>query len=137
MFTEIHPRTLKDFDINGRIGMIYFDLDAIQNTTKKKEKFKDIPKYPHVPFDISVLTDKKVLIADVLKTIEKVNKNLIRDIKLFDIYEGKNIPEDKKSLAFTINFYSKERTLDSNEIKDLQNGVMKALNDKGYEVRGS
>jgi phenylalanyl-tRNA synthetase beta chain len=135
--TEIHPRTLKDFDINGRIGMIYFDLDAIQNTTKKKEKFKDIPKYPHVPFDISVLTDKKVLIADVLKTIEKVNKNLIRDIKLFDIYEGKNIPEDKKSLAFTINFYSKERTLDSNEIKDLQNGVMKALNDKGYEVRGS
>jgi phenylalanyl-tRNA synthetase beta chain len=133
---EIHPKVLQDFDINAKISFIYLDIDSLQQANKKKEKFKELPKYPHVPFDISVMVDKKVLTSDVRKIIENVNKQLIRDIELFDIYEGKNLAENTKSLAFTVNFYSRERTLDSQEIKDLQNGIMKALNEKGYEVRG-
>ncbi|MBC7473592.1 MAG: phenylalanine--tRNA ligase subunit beta, partial [Candidatus Sericytochromatia bacterium] len=129
------PRILQQFDLNCRISFIYIYVEALLQANKKKDKFKELAKYPHVPFDISVFVDKKTLVADVQKTIEKVNKQLIRDIQLFDIYEGKNI-EDKKSLAFTINFYSKERTLEPQEIKDLQNNIMKALNEKGYEVRG-
>ncbi|MFN8576992.1 MAG: hypothetical protein U0354_09055 [Candidatus Sericytochromatia bacterium] len=112
-------------------------MDSLLQANRKKDKFKELPKYPHVPFDVSTIVDKRTAVSDVVKTIEKVNKNLIRDINLFDIYEGKNLPENKKSFAFTINFYSKERTLEPQEIKDLQNGIMKALNDKGYEVRGS
>jgi phenylalanyl-tRNA synthetase beta chain len=134
--SEIHPKVLQDFDINGKISFLYLDIAALLQAVKKKEKFKELPKYPHVPFDISVMVDKRTLVTDVRKTIEKVNKQLIRDIELFDIYEGKNLAENMKSLAFTINFYSRERTLEPQEIKDLQNGVMKALNDKGYEVRG-
>ncbi|MFN8671048.1 MAG: phenylalanine--tRNA ligase subunit beta [Candidatus Sericytochromatia bacterium] len=136
IISEIHPKILKEFDISGKVGFIYLDMKALLEVVKRKIKFKELPKYPHVPFDISVFVDKKVLVADVEKTIEKVNKNLIKDINLFDIYQGSNLPENKKSLAFTINFYSNERTLEPQEIKDLQNGVMKALNDKGYEVRG-
>lgn len=135
--SEIHPSITQDFGINANISFIYIDMDSLLQANRKKDKFKELPKYPHVPFDVSTIVDKRTAVSDVVKTIEKVNKNLIRDINLFDIYEGKNLPENKKSFAFTINFYSKERTLEPQEIKDLQNGIMKALNDKGYEVRGS
>lgn len=136
IISEIHPKTLKSFDISSKIGVFYIDIANLLQAVKRKLKFKELPKYPHVTFDISVFVDKKVLIADVQKTIEKVNKQLIKEICLFDIYEGANLPKNKKSLAFTIYFYSNERTLEPQEIKDLQNAVMKALNDKGYEVRG-
>lgn len=135
--SEVHPSVTQDFGINANISFIYIDMDSLLQANRKKDKFKELPKYPHVPFDVSTIVDKRTAVSDVVKTIEKVNKNLIRDINLFDIYEGKNLPENKKSFAFTINFYSKERTLEPQEIKDLQNGIMKALNDKGYEVRGS
>lgn len=135
--SEVHPSVTQDFGINARISFIYIDMEALLQANRKKDKFKELPRYPHVPFDVSTIVDKKTHVADVIKTIEKVNKQLIRDINLFDIYEGKNLPDNKKSFAFTINFYSKERTLEPQEIKDLQNNIMKALNDKGYEVRGS
>ena len=135
--SEIHPSILQDFNINAKISFIYIDFEALSQVNHKKDKFKDIAKYPHVPFDVSVIVDKRTYVSDVIKTIEKVNKQLIRDINLFDIYEGTNLPENKKSFAFTINFYSKERTLEPGEIRDLQNNIMKSLNDKGYEVRGS
>lgn len=135
--SEIHPSVTQDFGINANISFIYIDMEALLQANRKKDKFKELAKYPHVPFDVSTIVDKRTSVSDVVKTIEKVNKQLIRDINLFDIYEGKNLPENKKSFAFTINFYSKERTLEPQEIKDLQNNIMKALNDKGYEVRGS
>lgn len=135
--SEIHPSVTQDFGINAVISFIYLDVDSLLEVNRKKDKFRELPKYPHVPFDVSTIVDKRTAVSDVIKTIEKVNKQLIRDINLFDIYEGKNLPENKKSFAFTINFYSKERTLEPQEIKDLQNNIMKALNDKGYEVRGA
>lgn len=134
--TEIHPKILQKFDISAGISLIYLDIKSILNANRKKDKFRELPKYPHVPFDISLLADKKAHVSDVQRIIEKVDKQLIRDIELFDIYEGKNLPENKKSLAFTINFYSRERTLEPREIKDLQNKIMDTLNQKGYEVRG-
>jgi len=135
--SEIHPKVLQRFDLNGRVGFIYLDIEALLKSNRKKTKFKELPKYPHVPFDVSVFTDSRTLVADVEKTIKNVNKQLIRDVELFDIYEGKNLPEGKKSLAFTVNFYSPERTLEPNEIRELQEKIMSALNEKGYEVRGS
>jgi len=135
--SEIHPKILQKFDINARVAIILLDVDSLLSANKRKGKFKELQKYPTVPFDISVLVDKKVLVADVQKIIQDAGKQFIKDINLFDIYEGKNIPEDKKSLAFTINFYSKDRTLESKEITDLQNKVMKALDAKAYQVRSN
>ncbi|MEK7432713.1 MAG: phenylalanine--tRNA ligase subunit beta [Cyanobacteriota bacterium] len=134
--SEIHPKVLKEFDIAAKVGIIYLDIKALLEIVKKKIKFKELPKYPNVPFDISVFVDKKTLVSDVSKTIEKVNKNLIKDIKIFDIYQGSNLPENKKSLAFTMNFCSNERTLEPQEIKTLQDSIMKTLNETGFEVRG-
>ncbi len=135
--SEIHPSVSQDFGINAKVSFIYIDVQALNQVNRKKDKFKELAKYPHVPFDVSVIVDKRTYVNDVIKTIEKVNKQLIKDVNLFDIYEGANLPENKKSFAFTINFYSKERTLEPQEIRELQVNIMKALNDKGFEVRGS
>lgn len=132
--SEIHPKTMKMFDISGNIGVFYLDLNSIMEANKKKMKFKELPKYPHVPFDISVIVDKKTTVKEVKELIYKIDKQKIQSVDIFDIYEGSNLPENKKSFAFNIKFYSKDKTLENNEIKELENSIMANLN-KFYQVR--
>jgi phenylalanyl-tRNA synthetase beta chain len=132
--SEIHPKTMKLFDILGNIGVFYLDLNSIMIANKKKMKFKELPKYPYVPFDISVIVDKKTTVKEVKDIIYKVDKQKIQSVDIFDIYEGSNLPENKKSFAFNIKFYSKDKTLENNEIKELENSIMDNLN-KFYQVR--
>jgi phenylalanyl-tRNA synthetase beta chain len=132
--SEIHPKTIKLFDISGYIGLFYLDLNSIIQSNKKRIKFKELPKYPYVPFDISIIVDNKTTVKEVKDIIYKVDKHRIQNVEIFDIYEGSNLPEGKKSFAFNIKFYSKEKTLESNEIKELENSIINTLN-KFYQVR--
>ncbi len=86
--------------------------------------------------DVSVLVDYGTKVVEVLNLINKVGGFLVRDIDLFDIYEGKNIPDNKKNLAFHIIFQSNERTLIDKEVNQLQDLIITALErEGGWEVR--
>ena len=85
--------------------------------------------------DIAVLVDQAVLVDEIGGEIARAGKSLVRDIDLFDYYEGDTIPEGKKSLAFRIVYQSDRRTLTSKEIDALQNKIAAALAARGWEVR--
>ncbi len=85
--------------------------------------------------DIALLVPRKIMVEEVLNTIETVGGPLLRDMDLFDMYEGENLPDDKKNLAFHLLFQSDERTLKSQEVDEIMVKITKVLEEKRWEVR--
>lgn len=132
---EIHPETAKTFELAGRAGVFDIDLNVLFNAEKIPFKFRELQKYPEVPFEISVVTDKKTYSENILDIILKSGKTMIKSADVISVYEGSQLPSDKKSVSIKIIFASKEKTLEPAEIEGLQNKVISALNSKGYILR--
>jgi len=132
---ELHPETVKDFEINGRAGIFDLDLDAIFKAEKKPVKFKELQKFPEVPIDLSLLTDRFVYSEDIIKAAKKSDQNRIKDVSVVSVYQGEQIPADKKSVTIRVIFASNEKTLEPAEIDELQKKVIASLAKGGYELR--
>ncbi len=93
-----------------------------------KPKYKEISKFPAVKKDIALVVDKKIEALELVKTIKKACGSNIKDIEIFDVYEGKGIEEGKKSLAYSLTFSSQEKTLTDEEINPLLDKIAVATN---------
>lgn len=101
----------------------------------KNYQYKDLAKYPAVKRDLAFVVDSEIMYNDLRDAISNFDP-LISSVELFDVYEGKNLAEGKKSLAFSISYLSKEKTLNSDIIDKLQEGLLILLSDKfGAQLR--
>jgi len=133
----LHPVVQKNMNLNGyTITLFDINLTKAFGLPEKKHKFKPLPKFPEIKLDISVVIDKLVKISKLQNAIKNVNKALISNIELFDIYEGENISSDKKAIAFKITLQAKDRTLTDNEMTKTQTQIFKSLEKLGGEIRG-
>ncbi|HPF07787.1 MAG TPA: phenylalanine--tRNA ligase subunit beta [Spirochaetota bacterium] len=132
---EVHPETAKTFEFTGKAAIFDLDLDAMFNAEKKPVKFKELQKFPEVPFELSVLADKYIYSEEILKTISKSDQNRIKEVSVVSVYQGAQIPGDKKSVSIKIVFASKEKTLEPAEIEELQKKVLADLGKAGYTLR--
>lgn len=107
-----------------------FSLESIIESAKQK-KYSTISRYPAKELDVSAMAKRTLPWESVKSFIEKFNK-LIKKVKLFDVYEGKNIPDDKKSLAFRIIYQADNRTLTDKEVNEIHNQLIKELETKFY-----
>ena len=96
----------------------------------KKVTFTDIPKYPSVKRDLALLLDKKITFAEVEKVALESEKKLIREVTLFDVYEGKNLPEGKKSYAISLLLQDDTKTLNDKQIEHIMSRVVANLQNK-------
>src|SRR5699024_3034682 len=117
---EVHPDVCENYDINTRVYTGQIDFDKIINLANFNNQYKELPKYPSMSRDIAIIVDEDILYGDIEKVIKKHARDLLEEIKLFDIYKGDQIPEGKKSLAFSIKYRSYERTLKEKEINKIQ-----------------
>ena len=102
-------------------------------TKKSKYSVSDFQKSER---DFAFIIDKKVKAQDLIKIISNVDKNLIQSVKIFDLYEGDNIPEDKKSIALNVTIQSSEKTLKDKDLENLNNLIIKSVEDKtGAKIR--
>jgi len=132
---EVHPETAQAFEFTGKAAVFDLDLNILFNAEKNPVKFKELQKYPEVPFEISVVADKKTYSEDITKIVLKCDKNRIFEAKVISVYEGSQLPDDKKSISIKIVFASKEKTLEPAEIDELQKKVISSLNKEGYSLR--
>lgn len=131
---QLHPQTAQNLGIKAGVGLFELDIAALLALPQPPAKQVSVQKYPTVPFDISVITAERTLIADVEALIRSLDDK-VRDVQLFDVYVGENIGPGHKSLAFTITFAAPDHTLQPAEIDDLQNRVMDSLDAAGHKVR--
>lgn len=130
---RIAPKIRKKFDIDTEV--FYADIvwkTAIKELGKKKISFVEIPKFPSVSRDISILIDKAVRFADIEKIAFETEKKLLTSVTLFDVYEGKNLEAGKKSYAINFTLQDAEKTLNDKVIdaimQKITGNILKGLN---------
>jgi phenylalanyl-tRNA synthetase beta chain len=129
MFGELHPAIAEAFDIKGPAAAFEVFLDAIpEPKTKAKSRGAFAPSsFPAVERDFAFVVDSKVTAEDVVKAARKSERQLIERVDVFDLYEGKGVPEGKKSIAITVRLQSSEKTLTDEEISGVADRVIAAI----------
>lgn len=133
---EISPKILEDFKIVSKVTVFDIDFEKLARLASEEQEYQPISRFPAAVRDIAVLVPREVRVSQVLNKIYDTGKRLIRDVELFDIYEGEELPVGKKNLAFHIIYQAPDRTLSSEEIDELQKRIIKTLEKKpGWQVR--
>jgi len=125
-------------DLLGWLGDNIFELDfeKIVALATEERIYLAPSKYPAIVRDIALLVERGTKVVEVLNLINAVGGHLVRDVDLFDMYEGEEIPQGKKNLAFHIIYQSDDHTLTDKEVNKLQEKIMKVLEEEGgWEVR--
>lgn len=127
-FGEIHPAIAKKFDAKNRINLFEIFVDALPQTqritTRKAFITNDLPL---VERDFAFLVNKDQAIGDLIKTISNCDKNLIKEVNIFDIFSGNNIAADKKSVALRVKIQPAEKTLTSEEIEVIAKKIIESV----------
>ena len=101
----------------------------------RKSKF-EYSDYQKSERDFAFVVDKKIKAQDLLEIITSIDKNLIKSVKVFDVYEGENIPSDKKSIALNVTIQSSDKTLDDNDLEKINNLIISTVENKsGAKIR--
>jgi len=139
-FGEIHPNILKQFDMKTEslVGFEIF-MDNLRlpkktlNDLKAKFSFSDYQKSER---DFAFIVNKDVNAQDLIDSISSVEGNLVKDVKVFDVYAGDNIPENQKSIAISVTIQSSEKTLNEDDLEKINNLIIKTVENKtGAKIR--
>ena len=114
----LSPKALKEYDISGPCQALEIDLEVLDHTAVKPLSFKPLPKFPSAWRDIAVVVPDGVTSAQVLASIEEQGKPQLKQVLLFDLYRGPNLPPGVRSLAYRLHFQNEERTLTDQEVTD-------------------
>ena len=132
---EVHPDVADTYGLGDRTYVAVLDLPEILPFASFDRKYEGIAKFPAVTRDISMVMPKTVLVGKVEKIIEKRGGKLLEKYNLFDIYEGAQIKEGFKSVAYTISFRAKDRTLEDKDIQPIMEKILEDLSGMGIELR--
>jgi phenylalanyl-tRNA synthetase beta chain len=133
---EISPAIIEELKIKERVIVFDLDFDKLESIASEEHEYRPISKFPAAVRDLAVLVPQDIRVEEVLNKIEIAGGVLVRDVDLFDIYEGENLPEGKKNLAFHIIYQAEDRTLSSRELDEIQSRIIKCLEENPeWEVR--
>ncbi len=116
------------FDINEKV--LYAEIDVktvLDKYSIKPVQFKSISKFPEVTRDLSILIDDDLNFDKIYKTSKQIDQNLIKDVSLFDVFEGKNLPKNKKSYGISFKLQDNKKTLSENEIEEVMGKIISRL----------
>ena len=120
-FGTIKKSILKHFDIKQEVFYADYNWNLILKLLSNKIKFTDIPKYPEVRRDLALLVDKSVAFDKIYTIARQSEKTLLKEINLFDVFEGENLPEGKKSYAISFTLQDNSKTLTDSQIEKIMN----------------
>ncbi len=133
---EIHPSVSRRFGIDTPVYIGELDFETMFKNAAPDIKFKELPKYPAVTRDIAMLVDKSVPVADIEDVIKKAGGATLEGVKLFDVYEGEQIADGKKSVAYSATFRAADRSLKGEEVQAVFDKILKKLEGKlGAQLR--
>ena len=128
---KISKKTLKTFDIKQNVYYADFNWDLVFKIIKgNKVQYKPIPKFPEVRRDLALLLDSDVTFAEIEKLAYRTENRLLKEVNLFDVYEGKNIEAGKKSYAISFTLIDEEKTLTDKVIDKIMNKLMYVYKNK-------
>ncbi len=138
-FGELHPAVIKKLGMKGRIVAFEVYLDNIplpRNTHDKTKKKLELSSFQPVDKDLAFVVDKNTAVVNIMAAAKNADREYISDVRVFDVYEGGSLPDNKKSVALSVTFQPKEQTFTDKDIENLMNKVIVEVGKKtGGELR--
>ena len=131
---EVHPQVADKLGLN-KTYVFEINLDEVISESKVRPKYEEVTKYPEITRDIAMLVDVKDEYQNIYNVVESVNSKLISKVELFDLYVGAELLAGKKSLALTITYSDKQKTLTDEEVTSVHDKVLVALTAYGAIIR--
>ncbi len=132
---QLHPDVAEQWEIDQPVTVCEIDLAILCDQANLVPRVVPMPRYPAAKRDLALVVAREIPAEKLEKTIREAGGDLISQVKLFDLYEGKQIPEGKRSLAYSITFRREEGTLTEAEINRAQDNIEKALLELGAVLR--
>ena len=134
-FGQLHPETCDNYNLKGEVYVAVLDMPNVVALSSFDIKYEGIAKFPGSTRDLSMVMDKSIFVGQVEELIKKCGGKLLESYKLFDVYEGEQIAAGKKSVAYTMTFRAKDRTLEAGEVDKIIEKLVKELGKLGIELR--
>ena len=132
---QLHPEACDNYNLKGEVYVAVLDMPNVVALSSFDIKYEGIAKFPGSTRDLSMVMDKSIFVGQVEELIKKCGGKLLESYKLFDVYEGEQIAAGKKSVAYTMTFRAKDRTLEAGEVDKIIEKLVKELGKLGIELR--
>lgn len=133
---QVHPEVGDNYNMKGEAYVAVLNMDVLTMLATFDRKYEGIAKYPASTRDLSMVMDKGLFVGQIEHVIAKNAGKILESVELFDVYEGEQVGEGKKSVAFSLIFRAKDRNLESAEVDKAVEKVLNALKKMGIELRG-
>jgi phenylalanyl-tRNA synthetase beta chain len=124
---KINPMILDNMEISQDIFYAEINLDLFNANIKGLKEYKPLSVFPSIEIDLAIVVDEKIKNKNIVEIIRKNGTDILRHIRLFDIYRGKQIEKGKKSLAYSLRFREENRTLKDSEVEIITNRIIENL----------
>ena len=132
---EIHPKVMENYGMEGRAVSFSLDENALYSHAQMEKTFTPLPKFPAVSRDLALICDDGIPVLKLENAIRKGAGNLLENVKLFDVYRGKQIEAGKKSVAFSITLRSRDSTLTDKRVSNIMTKIISELEKSGASLR--
>lgn len=133
---EVHPEVLDNYTINKRAYLAEINITKLVKYARSNKKYIEVPKFPAVERDIAVIVNEEVEVGQIEKIVTRKAKKLLERMELFDIYRNEKLGENKKSVAYSLIFRDKNKTLSDEEINSIMETIISELEKQlGAELR--
>jgi len=133
---QVHPNICQTYNLGDKVLLAELDFGLMLKKAKTEKQYTKLPKYPAVTRDLAIVVAKNVLAGKIEKTIRATGGQLLEKVELFDIYEGDQIPEGHRNLAYSLSYRALDRTLKDSDINHIHDGIIQALETKfGAQLR--
>ena len=134
-FGEVHPLVLRNYEIGQRAYIAVIDMPEVMPFATFERHYSGIAKFPAVTRDLSMLVPKDCDAASVEKMLRQRGGKILEDLKLFDLYEGDQVEEGYKSMAYSLTFRANDRTLTDDDINGAMKKILNGIQGMGIELR--
>ncbi len=124
---EIDPRVLEAYEIEGRVAWLQLNTAPILSALSNAPKYKKVSRFPSSDLDLAFVVDDKVSAKDVSRNLVKAGGQLVRSVKLFDVFRGEQVGEGKRSLAYAIRLQAADHTLEDDEVSAARQAMIDAV----------
>ncbi|MDE6025271.1 MAG: phenylalanine--tRNA ligase subunit beta [Lachnospiraceae bacterium] len=132
---QLHPEAADNYNIKTEVYVAVLNMDIVTMLSTFDRKYEGIAKFPGMTRDLSLVVDKAIFVGQIEAVIKKCGGKLLESVKLFDVYEGEQVAEGKKSVAYSMTFRAKDRTLEDAEVSKLIDKILNELGKLGIEIR--
>lgn len=124
---KIHPALVEEAEIGQDVFYFEISLDKFVKNVKKSVRIKSISPFPSIDIDLAIVVDQKIKNEDIVNEIKKTGTKLLKEVRLFDVYKGKQIEGNKKSMAYSLKFGDDKRTLKDTEAEIIIKRILEKL----------